>query len=125
MAAVSGAALLLLAAATQPKSLSGVQGGLWELAGAPGAAKPARRCVAEPAALAQYEHDGKNCTRVVIRDEGANTVIHYTCAAGGFGRAEMTVITPRSLRIQVQGISENAPFNYVLQARRIGTCPVH
>jgi hypothetical protein len=124
-AAAGAATLLLLAAATQPKALSGVQPGLWELAGAQGAAKPGRRCVADVAALAQYEHDGKSCTRVVISNEGASTVIHYTCSEGGFGRAKMTVITPRSLRIEVQGISASLPFNYVLQARRVGNCPAH
>jgi hypothetical protein len=120
-----GAALLFLAAASQPKALSGVQPGLWELVGAPGAAQPVRRCVGEVAALAQYEHDGKSCTRVVISDAGDNAVIHYTCAGGGFGRAKMTVITPRSLRLEVQGISSNLPFNYMLQARRVGNCPAH
>jgi hypothetical protein len=34
----------------------------------------------------------------------------------------MTVITPRSIRIETQGISGDLPFNYVLQARRIGEC---
>jgi hypothetical protein len=123
---VGGAvALLLLAAASQPKALTGVQPGLWELAGAPGAAQPVRRCVADVAALAQYEHDGKNCIRVVISDTADTTVIHYTCAGGGFGRARMTVLTPRSLRLEVQGISSNLPFNYMLQARRVGNCEAH
>lgn len=120
-----GAALLLLAAAVQPRLLSGVQPGLWELAGAPGAAAPVRRCVADVAALAQYEHDGKNCTRVVISEAGDSTIIHYTCAGGGFGRARLTVLTPRSLRLEVQGISSNLPFNYMLQARRVGNCQAH
>jgi hypothetical protein len=35
----------------------------------------------------------------------------------------MDVITPRSLRISTQGISDNLPFNYLLQARRVGECP--
>lgn len=123
LAVVGGGALLLLAAATQPKALAGVQSGLWELEAAPRA--PVRRCIADISALSQHEHAGKSCTRVVISDSGASTTIHYTCTDGGFGRARMTVITPRSLRLEVQGISSNLPFNYVLQARRVGNCPAH
>jgi len=33
------------------------------------------------------------------------------------------LITPRSIRIETQGISDNLPFNYVIQARRVGDCP--
>jgi hypothetical protein len=32
------------------------------------------------------------------------------------------LITPRSIRIETQGISGDLPFNYVLQARRVGDC---
>jgi len=49
-------------------------------------------------------------------------VIHYSCPGNEFGRSTMTVITPRSLRIETQGISDNLPFAYVLQARRVGEC---
>jgi hypothetical protein len=123
--AAAAGGLLLLGAATQPKALTGVHSGLWELQGAPAARQPVRRCVSDILALAQYEHATKSCTRVVISDSGASTIVHYTCVDGGFGRARVTVITPRSLRLEVQGISSNLPFNYVLQARRIGNCPAH
>ena len=56
-------------------------------------------------------------------DGPISTVIQYSCPGGGFGRSTLTMITPRSLRIETQGISDNLPFNYVLQARRVGDCP--
>ena len=43
--------------------------------------------------------------------------------AAGFGHSEVTLLTPRSLRIATQGISDGLPFNYVLQAHRIADCP--
>lgn len=113
--------VLALGAAVRPTALAPTSGGVWELAGVPGA-RPARQCVADTTALAQFEHRAKNCTRVVISDSGPTAVIHYTCAGGGFGQSKMTVITPRSLRIETQGISGNLPFNYTLQARRVGDC---
>lgn len=121
----AGAALLLaLAAAEQPAALAKTSAGLWEIAGQPG--KGAEKlCLADLAMLAQHEHRAASCTRVVIRDLPSVTEIHYTCTGGGFGRTKMTLITPRSLRIETQGIASNFPFNYVLQARRLGDCPAH
>jgi hypothetical protein len=109
-------------AAAQPSVLAQVAGGLWEIEGAPGTHAPIRQCVGDIAALAQYEHRGRSCSRTVLSDRGNATVINYSCGAAGFGQSEVDVITPRSLRISTQGISGQLPFNYVLQARRVGDC---
>lgn len=122
MVAAGAAALLILGGAQRPAALAVTSSGLWEVTGVPGAKGPERLCVADTAALAQYEHRGKSCTRVVISDTASATVIHYTCPANGFGQSKLTVVTPRSMRIETQGISDNLPFNYVLQARRVGEC---
>jgi hypothetical protein len=34
----------------------------------------------------------------------------------------VTLITPRSLRIDTQGISGGYPFHYQIHARRVGNC---
>lgn len=115
------AAAFALTAAQRPMALAMTEGGLWEVSGSPGSA-PVRECVADTAMLAQFEHRGQTCTRLVISDGPQTTLIHYTCAGGGFGQSRMTLITPRSLRIETQGISDNLPFNYVVQARRVGDC---
>ena len=120
-AAVAGA--IALGAATRPAALNPASGGLWEVTGLPGARGAFAECVADPMVLAQFEHRGKTCTRIVISDQGNAAVIEYSCPGGGFGRSKVTVITPRSLRIETQGISDKLPFNYVLQARRVGNCP--
>ena len=116
-------AALALTAAQQPSALAGVQGGLWEVSGAPGAKAPVKQCVANVALLAEFEHRGKACTMKVVRDHGSSAVIEYSCGKAGFGRAQINVITPRSVRIDTQGISDQLPFGYVLQARRVGECP--
>ena len=72
--------------------------------------------------LARFEHRGRNCSAKTIRQAGTMSVIEYVCGPAGFGHSEVNVITPRSLRIETQGISEGLPFNYVLQARRIADC---
>ena len=120
-----GAALVLLGAATRPAALARTSPGLWELSGLPNAGTAYRQCVADTAALARVEHRGHSCTQVVIKDHPSWTEIHYTCTNGGFGRSKLTVLTPRSMRIETQGISANDPFNYTIQARRIGNCSAH
>ena len=112
----------LAAAAPRPKALAGATPGLWEIAGVPGVRTPARECVADPAALAQFEHRKQACSGRVLNEGESSAVIGYECGGREFGRSRVTVITPRSLRIETQGISGGLPFNYVLRARRVADC---
>jgi hypothetical protein len=122
LAVVASAAVLVLAAAQPPSPLAQAQPGLWEISGVPGAAYPLRQCVADLSLLARFEHRTKACNATTLRDGGSSRVIDYNCGAAGFGHSEVNVITPRSLRIATQGISDGLPFNYVLQAHRIADC---
>lgn len=119
----SGVAVLALAAAVSPAALSNAQGGLWEVTRNGDA--PVRLCLPNPVTLAQFEHRGASCSRTVLRDSGTTARIHYTCAGGNFGQSDLTLVTPRSLRVTTQGISDNAPFKYTFNARRVGDCPAH
>ena len=119
---VSGAALLLfvLTAAVRPVVFTKTAGGLWEISRGDGVRR--NICVPDPTVLAQYEHMKASCSRDIIRDQENRAEIHYSCTGGSFGQSTVQLITPRALRIETQGISDNAPFHYVLQARRIGNC---
>jgi hypothetical protein len=112
----------LVAAAAAPGALAAVAGGQWEVSRSATGQGGVKVCVPDVAALSQWEHRGAACTRVVLSAKGSETVIHYTCPAGDFGRSRMTVVTPRSLRIETQGISRGGPFFYNLYARRVGNC---
>ena len=79
------AAIWALAAAGRPSALSQTRGGLWEVDGAPGSAKPIRQCIPDTRVLAQFEHRGKGCPRTVITDAGTNATIEYNCGSSGFG----------------------------------------
>ena len=119
---VSAGALLLTAAQPLP-TLAQTQPGLWEISGAPGAKGPVRMCVADVPSLARFEHRGKACSAKVLKRAGSLTAFEYNCGAAGFGQSTVEALTPRSLRIRTQGISDGLPFNYLLQARRMGDCP--
>jgi len=120
--AIAMTAALALVAAHPPAALSQASGGLWEIEGSPELKTPVRECIADLATLAQFEHRGRTCSRSVIDDAPGSTTIRYSCDAADFGRTKIDVLTPRSLRISTQGISGNLPFNYVVQARRVGDC---
>jgi hypothetical protein len=122
---ILGAAIAVPAAAlaaTVPSALGKVAGGLWEVSGAPGSQTFIRQCFADILTLAQFEHRTRNCSRTVLSDNGSSAVINYRCGPANFGQSQVDVITPRSLRIATQGISDQLPFNYVIQARRVGDC---
>jgi hypothetical protein len=115
-------AALALVGAQPPSNLAQTKAGLWEISGVPGAAYPLRQCVADLALLARFEHRTKACNATTVRDSGLSSVIDYNCGAAGFGHSEVNVLTPRSLRIATQGLSDGVPFNYVLQAHWIADC---
>jgi Protein of unknown function (DUF3617) len=116
------AAAAALVGAQHPSVLAQASPGVWEVSGAPGLKAPVRQCVTDVAALARFEHRAQHCSAKVTRDDGSSMVVDYSCGAGGFGRSQVELITPRSLRIETQGISQQLPFSYVLQVRRLGDC---
>lgn len=118
--AVSGAAAF---AATTPKALDGVAGGLWELEGLPGVRGSVQQCVADPLKLVLAEHKGAKCSETVLGEQGSTVRLSYQCGAAGFGQGNIKHITPRSLRVEATGIANGAPYGFVVQARRVGDCP--
>ena len=119
LAGVSAGAAIVTQAAG---ALAGVAGGQWELDGLPGHKSAVKQCVARPTDLATVEHKGAKCATTILGDQGSSVKLSYQCGAAGFGQATIKVITPRSLRIEVQGISDGAPYGYVLQAHHAGPC---
>ena len=112
-------------AATLPPLIAN-SGGLWGVSRSATGANSERRCVPNAASLSQWEHLQNQCTRLVLSSTETSAVINYTCPKGGFGRSTIKVITPRTLRIETQGIgTDGFPFNYTLHARRVGDCSAH
>ncbi len=107
-------------AATVPNALRGA--GMWEVSRSASGSGGVRQCLADPVILAQWEHKGQQCTRVVVSSGTSRADIHYTCTGGDFGTSSINVLTPRSIKVQTQGISKGVPFAYSLFARRVGTC---
>lgn len=79
-------------------------------------------CVADASTLIQLQHPNAACTRFVLDDQATAGTVHYTCPGAGHGQTTIRVETSALIHIDSQGISENAPFNMSIEARRTGPC---
>ena len=100
-----------------------VQPGLWSIhALDSGEADVPAFCVTDPARLLQFRHPGASCSRFVIADTPRVATIQYTCPGAGWGRTSVRIISPELLRLDTQGIADNAPFALAAEAHRLGDC---
>ena len=117
--AMAGTALI---AAVCPRALAPATGGLWAVSADATGHDSEQVCISSPDVLAMWEHRAGRCTPEVISDVSSVARIRYTCSDGGFGDSKVTLITPRTMRIDTQGISGGLPFHYQRHARRVGDC---
>ncbi len=120
--------LLSAAAVAQPAQapgvLPGVRPGLWEVS-RDATGKGARRgCLKDMALLATYAHAGDRCQRTILVNSPRRLLISLECGQGEFGRSEITVTTPRSLKLDTQGFRRGEPYDFSVYARRVGECPL-
>lgn len=102
--------------------LGAVEKGPWQLHEI-GKPRAPRLCVPDVADLLQLRHrSGAGCSRFVIANEPRTATVHYTCPGAGHGRTVLSMETPRVLRVETQGIADNAPFDLLLEARRVPSC---
>src|SRR6188508_2038492 len=107
----------VLGGASLPSALSG--GGEWSVSTSATGTNGANHCLADAGILTQWEHRRAQCTRVVLSGTQDRADVQYTCTGGGFGNSKVQVLTPRSVRIQTQGIASGLPFGYTIHARRL------
>jgi hypothetical protein len=121
------AGLALVGAAPQPakpvRALKGVAPGLWEVSPSATGHGSRRICFSDLLALANAGHPRERCRRTVLSDAPGKVVLDLVCEGGDTGRARLSVTTPRSIKVDVQGIHRGLPFAFPLYARRVGQCP--
>lgn len=122
LALASGAAMAQPAAAPTLTAMRTVSPGNWSLraTGSPEAARAS--CFPDTAAFLRLRLRTAQCSRFVIEDTSRLSTVHYTCPGIGHVRTTVHVDTPRSLRIESEGIADGMPFADAYEARRIGNC---
>ncbi|NJC04235.1 hypothetical protein GGQ97_000028 [Sphingomonas kaistensis] len=111
-------------AAQAPSVLPGVEPGLWEVSRDATGRGARRGCLRDIQLLATYAHAGDRCNRTILVNSPRRLLMALECGAGDFGRSEITVTTPRSLKIETQGFHRGEPFDLNIYARRVGECPI-
>lgn len=106
--------------------LEGLERGRWQLravGGGPLGSPVSQLCLGDPRLLAQIQH-GSNlqCTQLVIRSSATSVTISYSCKGAGQGLTTIRKESGQLVQIQSQGISNNSPFSFAVEARRSGTC---
>ena len=124
----TGAGSLAMLAVSAPAQapelamLGKVERGQWTLKERGKAEIVDRICVRDARKLLQIRHRDAQCTRYVIEDDPDKVTVSYSCAGQGNGRTTIKFEDSRLLQISSQGIADNSPFSFVVEARYTGAC---
>lgn len=104
--------------------LDSLDRGLWQLRAVGGGNSAAvdKLCVGDPARFTQIQHGDTPCTRYVIRSTPNSVTVSYTCRGYGQGLTTIRKESGGLIQIQSQGIRNNSPFSFSVEARRTGAC---
>ena len=95
--------------------------GRWELRERT-ASQSQRQCLPSGRRLIQLRHPGAHCDMFVVEDGSTQVVVQYTCQGHGYGRTRVRRETNRLVQIDSQGLADGLPFEFSVEARRIGDC---
>ena len=123
VAGIAAFALPAYAAAPTLGALVKLEKGLWQVRELDGAVSGASLCLGDAAQLLRFEHRAvAGCSSEVLENGAKSATVQYSCAGQGMGHSHLRVETPRSVRIDTQGLSKGRPFSYRLEAQRVGNC---
>lgn len=117
----NGAGATSAAQGSELAMLDGLRKGEWSLKFRDGA-EPQKLCVRTGAELLQLRHAKSKCSQYVVEDLVGKVTVQYTCTGSGFGRTSIRRETSSLVQIESQGIVENAPFQFLAEARYTGPC---
>lgn len=101
--------------------LDTVQPGMWEIRLRPDGSQR-NLCVRNGRDFIQLQHRQPGCTRFVVQDEADEVTVQYTCRGDGYGRTTIRREGSTLIQLQSQGSQGGAPFSFVGEARRTGSC---
>lgn len=118
-AATSGAVI----AQVRPLAmLDRLEGGEWELRRRDEPGPPRHVCLSDARRLIQLRHPGETCRRDIVEDTPGQVTVQYTCPGRGYGRTQIRRESDALVQIDSQGIARGLPFDFAIEARRVGDC---
>ncbi len=118
-------ATVALALPVAPNLLDSLGRGMWQFRAVGGGATGTavnRICVGDATKLAQVQHAALNCEHYVVRSSPNSLTISYSCRGQGQGLTVIRKETSKLIHIESQGIRNNSPFSFAVEARNIGPC---
>jgi hypothetical protein len=112
-------------AATDAPLLDSLQRGMWQLRAVAGGSPnipTAKICLGSPTRLIQMQHGSAVCEQYVVRSTPNSVTVSYSCKGQGQGLTTVRKESGKLLQIQTQGIRNNAPFSFAIEARYSGPC---
>jgi hypothetical protein len=105
--------------------LGSLNRGMWQFravgGGATGTATN-RLCVGDVSKLAQVQHQGFDCQQYIVRSSPTVLTISYSCRGQGQGLTVIRKESNKLIHIDSQGIRNNSPFSFSVEARNAGPC---
>lgn len=123
MSAGSGA--LAFAQGGDLSLLESLERGLWQLravGGGTSGAAASQICVGDPVRLTQIQHGSAACDYYVVRSTPNAVTVSYSCSGQGQGLTTIRKESGKLIHIQSQGIRNNSPFSFAVEARRSSAC---
>ena len=118
-------AVFAMAQAREATLLETLDTGLWEFRAVGGgiAETPVKQlCASSGKMLAQIQHGAGKCEQTVLRSNAATVTISYSCSGRGQGLTRIRKESSRLIHIDSQGIYNNSPFSFTVEARRTAAC---
>jgi hypothetical protein len=126
LAACSSSAAVGYTQAAPTNLLETLERGMWQfraVGGGPTGTAINKLCVGNVTKLAQIQHVANDCTQLVLRSNPTSMTISYSCKAAGQGTTTIRKETSKLIHIDSQGIKNNSPFAFDVEARMVGACP--
>ncbi|MEO1043907.1 MAG: hypothetical protein AAFX04_00540 [Pseudomonadota bacterium] len=102
--------------------LNSLEPGLWEIRDRSSGETVDRVCVRDVKQLLQLRHRGPLCQRKTLRESDDKGYIYYECGRKGHGYTSLKTENSHLAQISSQGLFNNAPFQFTVEARHVGSC---
>jgi hypothetical protein len=108
-----------------PTLLDSLNRGMWQfraIGGGPTGTAVNRLCVGDAKKLLQIQHQEFDCKQFIVRSSPNALTVSYSCSGQGQGMTSIRKESNSLIQINSQGIRNNSPFSFSVEARQSGGC---
>jgi hypothetical protein len=121
----TGIAAIGFAQSAPMNLLDTLERGMWQFHAVGGGATgtPVNKlCIGNTSKLVQIQHYSNACSQLVLRSTPNSVTISYSCKGAGQGTTTIRKESSKLIHVDSQGIKNNSPFAFNVEARMLGPC---